>query len=396
MRNTMMIVGLVLFLPACAAKTQAPAPTPTTGTVMVTDSVKWNGDEDLAPLLVRPELNKLEMDAAERIEMRLGNTDFAERLGVVAEDSTAPWLVRINALRLLADRGALIELPSFVTALHASDERVRIAAVSGMREFMAVRPEAATEILGYALNDPSIRVQTAALQLIGDRDVQLLRGFYARTSNAQVRTITMDLIRAAEERGAPLVQKDGTGTLERTTSNGTVLLFRPTTYWKNWHAGVGNLIVALPKQKPVEIAAGVEAVGNVVPAFFSTDGNTLVYEVNREVHARNLVTGEDHKLADGIAPRFLPFTDDIIYMTEIKAKRISTPNSVGLKYDVMRIPVAGGTATSIGQVGASATNDTNGNYSPIRWAHISEEEGTFTLMGDTIDPFPLPSPFTSK
>lgn len=363
---------------------------------MVADSVQWDRDEDLAPVLVQPQLTPYVMEGAERVEMRLGAAEFAERLGIVAEDTTAPWLVRLNALRLLADRGDVSELPSFVTALKASDERVRIAAVAGMREYMMVRPEAATAILAFALKDPSPRVQSAALQMLGDRDVKLLRDFYARSTNKELRIITMDLIRAAQERGAALVEKDTAGTLERSTSNGTILTFRPTTHWKKWDAAVGTLTVTLPRKKPLVIASGVEAVGKVVPAFFSTDGNTLVYELNRAIHARDLVSGADRKLADGIAPRVLPFTEDIIYMAEIPGKRIETPNSVGFKYQIMRVAMAGGTPQPIGQIGASALNDQKGNYSAIRWARIREQEGTFTLTGDMIDPFQLPSPFAGK
>lgn len=392
-RNVWAFIGLACVLGGCAGKppTHEPAPLP-----MVADSVKWTADEDLAPVLVQPELTPYVMEGAERIEMRLGVNEFADRLGAVAEDSTAPWLVRLNALRLLADRGPLSELLAFVTALRAGDERVRIAAVAGMREYILLRPETAIEILALALKDPSARVQTTALQILGDRDVTMLRDFYTRSPNKELRTVTIDLIRAAEERGAPLLEKDTSGTLERTTSNGTTLTFRPTAHWKKWDAATGNLIVALPKGKPVTIASGIEEVGKVVPAFFSTDGQTLVYEINREVHARDLTSATDRKLADGIAPRILPFTDDIIYMTEIPGKRIETPNSVGLRYSVMRMPMAGGTATAIGQIGASALNNLKGNYSTIRWASIHEQEGSFILVGDMIDPFPLPSPFAGK
>lgn len=379
-----------LLSSACAGRqTRTEEPQP----MVIDGAVNWQGDEELAPVLIRQQIGNPEMEAAERVMMRLGATEYEERLGVVAEDSTAPWLVRMNALKLLAARGALAQLPSFGIALKASDERVRVAAAAHMREFMSIRPAAAIEVLRVALTDPSYRVQTAALQVLGDRDVASLRDFLPRAKNEDVRKITLDLIRAAEERGAPLVATDTLGTLERTSATGAKLTFRPTVRWPRWHAAVGDVFVALPGKKPVVVARGVEQVGNVVPAFFTTEGTTLVYEINREIHARDLTTGADRKLADGIAPRILPFTNDVIFFAEIRNKRSETPNSFGFKYDVLRVPVAGGTPAAVGQVGASALNDLKGNYSTVRWSRIEEQEGNFYLVGEMIDPFQLPSPF---
>ena len=387
--SRVLVLSVVLAFGACASNPRSDDPRRMT----VTGPVEWNDDVDLAPVLVQPQLNQAEMSAAEHVEARIGPLEFRERLGGIAEDTTAPWLVRLNALKLLAHRGATSELPVFVTALNARDERVRIAAVAAMREFMKIRPQSATAILAHALKDSSIHVQTTALQMLGDRDIRVLRDFLKRTQNREVRAIALDIVRAAEERGAPLEPKDSTGTLERTTANGAILTFRPTTRWPKWDAAVGEVSVTLPGKKPIVVAAGVEQVGNVVPAFFSSDGKTLVYELNREIHARDIETGADRKLAAGIAPRVLPFSDDVIYFTEAGTKRSKTPNSVSLKYDVMRMPVAGGTPVRIGQINARASNDLKGNYSNVRWSRVQEQEGSFTLVGEMLDPLPLPSPF---
>jgi hypothetical protein len=235
-------------------------------------------------------------------------------------------------------------------------------------------------------------VQTAALQVLADRDVGLLRDYLARTKNAELRTIAIDLIRAAEERGAPLVA-DANGIIERTTANGVKLTYRPTTRWPAWDASVGDLIVTPAGRKAVTVAKGVEVVGNVVPAFFTADGTTLVYEVNRTIHAHNLATGADVKLADGIAPRVLPFTSDVIYFVEARDKRMQTSDGFGTRYDAYRIPAAGGTAVAVGQFGASIRNNLKGAYSPTRWSRIEEEDGDFYLAGETITPLKLPNPF---
>jgi hypothetical protein len=385
----LVLIFFVFFMAGCAGNPKADAPAP----MVVTEPVQWSGDVDLAPVLVRPQLNQLELQASERVEMRIGALEFRERLGDIVEDTTAPWLVRLNAIKLLANRGATAELPVFASALRSRDERVRVGAVTAMREYMSILPSAATDILVYALKDPSPRVQTAALQMIGDRAVDTLRAFANRTKDREVRAIALDLIRAAEERGAPLAAKDSSGTLERVTSNGTTLTFHPTVRWQKWDAAVGQVSVALPGKKPVVIATGVEAVGNVVPAYFDSDGKNLVYELNREIHVRDLVSNADRKLADGIAPRMLPFTNDVIYFTEVRSKRSEMPNSFGMKYNVMRVPLAGGTPVSVGQVSARALNEVRGNYSNIRWSRVQEQEGSFFLVGDMIDPFPLPNPF---
>lgn len=378
-----------VFLTACGANApKAGEPQPSA----VTSPVIWKGDEYLAPILTQPQLNAVVLSNAERIEAQLGAGEFARRLGVVVEDSAAPWLVRLNALELLANSGVPSELPAFVTALRASDERIRIAAAAGLGEYLNVRPRAATEILIFALRDPSPRVQTAALQTLGDRDINALRDFLARTQNKDLRIIATDFIRAAEERGAALVP-DAAGNLERTTANGVEITYRPTARWPEWDASIGDLVVAVRDEKPVTIASGVEVVANVVPAFVTADGRTLVYEIEREIRTRDLATGADKKLADGIAPRILPFSNDVIFFREIRDRRTMTPNSVNMTFEVHRIPVAGGTAKTLGQIATVTMNNIKGNYVPLRWMHIEERAGIFVLVGDRMNPFQLPNPF---
>jgi hypothetical protein len=362
--------------------------------MVVTDSVKWSGDEEIAPILVRTQVDQAFWDAVERVDLRLGHETFVERVSAAAEDTANPWLVRVNALRVLAQRGATGELPVYTEAINDKDERIRLAAVTAMREFLTLREHVAVEILEAALHDSSPRVVSAALQMYGDRDPVPLRELVARNKDRDIQKIATDLIRAAEERGAPLARKDTLGTLERISAAGPSLTYRPTRRWPQWNASVGDVYVTAPKsKKAVLIASSVEVVNDVVPAFFTNDGVKLIYEQNRQVHARILATGKDTVIANGIAPRVLPFSNDVIYMTEVPAKRTETPNSVGLKYEVWKIPAAGGQATSIGQLNSIALNELNGNYATVRWSRIREQEGTFTLSGQMIDPFTLPSPF---
>lgn len=381
----------LLVLGACggsAGGERLPDPVP------VPDSVVWNGDPELAPVLRRGNLGALEMQAAERVEAYVGANEFTQRLGVIAEDTTAPWVVRVNALSLLADRGATAELPAFTAALRAPEERVRVAAVSGLRRYLLINPQTSVELLAIALRDPNPRVQARALEIISDRDVEVLRNYYATTRNAELRGVALDLIRTAEGRGAPLVAKDTAGNLERTTTNGAIISFRPTQRWPHWDSAVGELRVrSADSKQSVLVAANVEVVGGVVPAFMATDSADLVYEANREIRVRSLRTNADRKIADGIAPRILPFTNDVIFFREIRARRSETPNSTGYKYEVVRMPIAGGEPRVVGQIGATAQNNVKGHYSPVRWAHVREQEGRFYLVGETIEEFELPNPF---
>jgi len=380
-------LSLAVSLVACASSQSTPS---LNGPIVAPDSVVWAGDSILAPLLVKP-LTPEREKAAESAREALGHFDYLDRLADIAEDSTAPWLVRVNALRLMAPDEPTRQLPVFVELLNAPEEVIRLTVATSMKDIIARHPDAAIAILRRAAKDPSPRVQAAALEAIGERDVELLRDLSAHAADKSIRAVATDMLHAAEAHGAPLAQVDSAGTLERTTTDGTVLTFRPTERWPQWEAAVGELLVAPRGKAPVAVASGVEVVANVVPAFFTNEGKTLVYEANREIHARDLDTGADRKLADGIAPRVLPFSNDVIFVTEVRNKRSETPNGASMLFDVKRVPAAGGVVTTIGQMNANAANDVRGNYAAVRWARVSEEEGQFQLTGDNVLPFTLPS-----
>ena len=386
------MLSAALFVSACSAKQPVeqgpplPAPLP--------DSVVWNDDVELAPLLRRSNFGQREIEAAERVEIYLGPMTYLERLAAVADDSAAPNVIRINALKLLTHRVAVPTLLVFNNALDSPDERVRMEAVSSMKEFLPAAPTTAIAILAKALRDPNPRIQARALELLSDRDAKVLRDYLAYARNEELRGVARDLLMAAESRGAPLVPVDSAGTLERTTDKGVVITFRPTTRWPQWDAAVGELFVRSPGEKQaVRVASNVEVVGNVVPAFVPHDSLAVVYEVNREIHVHSLTTHTDRKLANGIAPRVLPFTSDVIFFREVDDRSLSTPQDIPYRYQVIRIPIVGGTETVIGEIKASARNDVKGNYSPVRWTRIREQNGKFYLVGDRIADFELPSPF---
>ncbi len=393
MMNRILLLAAALCVSACAARntpeqTAPPLPAP------LPDSVVWNEDVELAPLLRRSNFGQREIEGAERVELFLGPMTYLERLAAVADDSAAPNVVRINALKLLTHRVAVPTLLVFNNALDSPDERVRMEVVSSMKEFLPAAPTTAIAILAKALRDPNPRIQARALELLSDRDAKVLRDYLAYARNEELRGVARDLLMAAESRGAPLVPIDSAGTLERTTDKGVVITFRPTTRWPQWEAAVGELFVRSPGQKQaVRVATNVEVVGNVIPAFVPHDSLSVVYEVNREIRVHSLSTHTDRKLADGIAPRLLPFTSDVIFFREVKDRSIPTTQDIPYRYQVIRVPIVGGAEAVVGEVKASARNDVKGNYSPVRWTRIREMNGKFYLVGDRIADFELPSPF---
>jgi hypothetical protein len=385
-------VGLFTLLAACSTRqpqqsAQLPEPEP------VPDSVVWNADPELAPVLRYGYLTEAHGRTADSIGAQIGMKEYVKRLGLIAEDSANPWVVRANALKLLSNMRAVSELIAFGTALSAREERLRMTAVSAMRDYLIAAPATAMRILEMALDDPSPRVQARALEIIADRDVEVLRRYHARAQNAELRGVALDLIQAAEARGAPLTVKDSLGTLQRTLSSGIVIRFHPTQRWPQWDIAVGEVRVQMPGGQPIVVASNVEVVGNVIPAFMPPDSAVIVYEVNREIHVRSLRDNTDRKIADGIAPRILPFTNDVIFVRPRGGSRVTTPQGTGLRYEVVRSNLSGSASTVLGELDANAMNDLKGAASPVRWMRLHEVDGRFYLVGHTIKDFELPNPF---
>jgi hypothetical protein len=390
MKNIYLLAALILGS-ACSARQQEPTVPPPEP---LPDSVVWNVDPELAPLLRRSAFGAREIEASERVELYVGPEEFIRRLATVAEDTTAPPVVRINAMALLAHRTAVSELYAFGNALKSPHERVRMAAVTAMREFLPAAPTTVVAILDRALHDPNPRVQAHALEILSDREIDILRSYHARATNRELRGVALDLIQTAEERGAPLVANETTGVLERTTPGGFVITFRPTQRWPQWDAAVGDLYIRQPNtRQPVLVASGVEAVGDVVPAFIAADSAALVYEVNREIHVRSLRDNTDRKLASGIAPRILPFTNDVMFLSEVEDRSLDTPMDMPLRYQVIRTSLGGTQPAVVGELKTTAKNNVRGNYSPVRWLRIRELNGRFYLIGEGVTEFELPSPF---
>jgi hypothetical protein len=318
--------------------------------------------------------------------------DFDARLGAVASDSSAPPLIRSNAILLLADRRTAT-MDVYLDVLSATDDRVRAAGIVALRPFLN-RWGSASGLVRKALHDSSTLVQAKALEILGDTYIDDLRAYAKRTNDGDLRKIAEDLIRTAEERGAPLVP-DSAGTLQRTTLTGQQITFKMTREWAQWAVAEGELRVAQPGKPAVRISDSVEVVRNVVPAFVSADGKYLIYEASRSIHVRELESGKDRRVGDGIAPRLVPFTETFVYLQPLKVEKARQAGSI--RYSVVQVPFVDGPSKPIGELAAEVKQEVNGSASPARWMRVRENDGKFAIEGEMIERFPLPDPFgTSK
>jgi hypothetical protein len=390
-----------LLLSACAGRPSSAVKTLPSAEAPAGDPAAYFGDPELYRLLGHVTMDSAANAALAAYEYRVGTT-FLDRVGTVAEDSSASVAARSNALQLLANRVALRQFATVRAALHAKDPRVRAVALNTAYALRGERASAPRLWLQDALNDPVPEIQAKALQLLGYSDVDLLRKVVASPDHSQaVRDIALGLIRTAEERGYPLLPADSNGVLQRTSASGHTVRFEPSESWPEWGAAVGRVLLVAPDGGTTEVAPAVEVVANVIPLFFSPDGRFAVYEAGRHIRVRDLQTGAERDVGPGIAPRVRPITADFLFVREDTAARVVARDTIKATYAVMTAPfdaVAGSPAAqakSLGQVGAFLSHSLHGNYSPARWMRVEESGGAFFLTGEGMELFPLPDPFAA-
>lgn len=344
-------------------------------------------------------------------------SDFDARLARLVGDSATHPVVRANAVLLLGERRALRYLFEFWNALESPDVRVRAATAAALRGIIIADEREGLRLARRALRDPESSVQARALEALGDADVDLLRQYLASGPAPDLAKVAGDLIRAAEERGAPLARAAEsdhpaaggphlgakaadagdapTLLLSRTAASGARVEFRASRYWPQWDAAIGELTIAPPGAAPVVLSSEVEVVRRVVPAFFSVDGRFVVYEAARRIRVRDLTTGEERELGPGIAPRVIPFSDWFVFLREDPERREEGRDGAVLRYVVLRGAFTGGEVEEIGTLEASASMGEHGFYSPARWMRVRERDGVFTLEAESLGPFRLPDPFAA-
>jgi hypothetical protein len=319
-----------------------------------------------------------------------------DNLADISMDTLAPQAARVNALLQLGERHYVTDFRIYREAARAPDSILRSASMVAVGNVLPL-DEGAIDVLRRGLADASMLVQAKALQSLSDADPSLLRSYLARSPSLQLRSVAEDLLRVAEERGAPLADSAAlvaSGNVSRTSSAGHRVDFRASKHWPRWQAAVGELWVAAKGGEMKRVADKVEMVAGVVPAFFSKDGAFLIYEADRTIFIRNLATGATRTVGKGSAPRSVPFADTFIYVAEQADGRQESTDGTRIRYTVMMGSFANTEgARALGSLTATTRTSLFGAYSPVRWMRIRERFGTFNLEARSMEPYRLPDPF---
>jgi hypothetical protein len=348
-------------------------------------------EERLRTLLTTAEMRESDYAELSSLEERIGPNRFLRVLGELAADSAAAPEARAHALLELGDRGAVVELWAFPSALQATDSGVRSAALAALGQLLPLAESRVVSLLERGLRDPDPWVQAKALEGLALADPAILRRYLAGDPPAGLEAIARDLVAVAEQRGAPVPQA-ANGHRVRDHEYGRIE-FRPSRTWESWEAEVGELWVVTPGGAPVRLPGEVEVVAGVIPAFFSPDGSALVYESGRRVRVRDLQSGREREAGPGVAPRPLPFTNYFIFLAEREGERQVGPAETVLRYDVLWADFDDVRPVRIGSLTARARSEIRGHYSPVRWIRIREADGGFSLVAEGVESFPLPNPF---
>lgn len=328
-------------------------------------------------------------DARARLEQMGPEVDAV--LVTLARDPSARPVARANALILLADRGSPAAIPVLGQALLTEEvEMLRSAAVLGLQR-LAQRSDTAASLIRSAVSDPARTVRLNALQALEIREVETIRALLATESDPEVRTVAMQLVGVAEQRGARLAA-DRRGALRTTgVETDAQIVFRPTTADTLADLAIGDLRVELPNAPDIALGTAAEVVGGVVPAFFSLDRSQVVYEVDREIRVVDLASRQTRSIGPGIAPRVIPFSQQFVFLRERPELRREADGATELHYEVWRASFAGGEPERIGETAAIARMHDHANYSPVRWMVVGEARDGFALRGFNMAEFPLPA-----
>jgi hypothetical protein len=315
-------------------------------------------------------------------------------IGLV-EDQSLDENVRANSAVLLADRRAPGSMHLLRRTLAASgSDVVRAAAVRGLQRF-APDSAAARNALRAAVGDPSSLVRLTVLGRLEVEDAPLIRALLAREDDAQVRTIARQLLELMEARGARLV-RDARGDLRTSGREGAPqIVFHPA--WRDSLGGVevGALWVELPGNTSlVPLAQDVEVVDDVVPAFFDVERSVVAFEAGREIRIRELRSGETRTVGPGVAPRVIPFTNNIVYVRPIPDAVKPVGDDATVSYHVMRVSLLGGAPEVIGQLEARVRPTVHSGASPVRWMVVGDTpDRGFVLRAPGVETFVLPGPY---
>jgi hypothetical protein len=301
---------------------------------------------------------------------------------------------REDALLLLADRRSPSALPTLRTALQNANERLRSAAVIGLKQ-LAADSEPALELIRFAAEDPSRRVRLSAIQSLDIRDVETIRRVLERETDPGVREVAFQLVSLAEARGAALT-RDARGALRTATSvTEPQIVFRPSRMDSVARVSVGDLRIELPDGPDIPISSTAQVVANVVPAFFSPDRSLVVAEAEGEIRVYHIASRTVRSVGRGIAPRLIPFSNEFVFLREESSLLDPMTEVRTIDYSVFRSSFTMPAIERVGGLVAVAQSSLNGGASPVRWMVVAEAGEGFVLSGQNFAPFPLPRPVPS-
>jgi hypothetical protein len=327
-------------------------------------------------------------DARARLEEMGPEVDAV--LVTLARDARSRPVPRANALILLAERGSPAAIPVLGQVLLSEEiEMLRSAAVLGLQR-LAPQSDSAASLIRSAVGDPARTVRLNALLALDIREVETIRELLETERDAEVRTVAVQLVAVAESRGAPLAP-DRRGALRTVgMESDPQIVFRPSATQRSG-VSVGDLRVELPNAPDVPLTGSAEVVGGVVPAFFSHDRSSVVYEADRTIYVVDLATRETRNLGTGIAPRVVPFSQQFVFLRELPDLRREVEEATELHYEVHRASFDDGAAELIGSTSALARMRAFANYSAARWMVVAETPEGFALRGFGVAEFPLPA-----
>lgn len=311
----------------------------------------------------------------------------------LAADTTAPALSRANALLHLGERRVPV-FDVYGATVRADDPMVRGATLSAAGALLPVRRDSALAVLRVGLADEDERVRAKALQELGEQAPSVLREYLAGAPDPALATVARQLLRSAEEHGAPLEPGPG-GSLQRTALSGVTLRYRPVGRWPDIGVSVGALAAITAAGDSVQLADSVEVVGGVIPAAVSPDGRWIAFETHRRIRVRDLATGAERDVGTGLAPRQYPFTDSFLFFRAVPGSVTKRPTVTLTIYDVLKAPWAAGEPTEVAKVRAPNAGAVHGNASALRWLKLVDVEGRFFIVTDSVQQS-LPSPFSGS
>jgi hypothetical protein len=308
-------------------------------------------------------------------------------LGLALDTRQGP-LTRSNAVMLLADRGVEAAIPSLrIILLADEDDAVRAAAVSALYRFS--EDPGAQNALRAAVGDRARRVRLGALLGLDIHDTATLWTVLRHERDGEVRAIAAELTAMAEARGAALQEgPEGLATVE--IAGEPRLIFREREAPPAAGTRRGDLWVDLRRGEPRYLVGGMEAVLNVVPAFFSPDRVHVVLERGREIWVVPVEGGQPRHVSIGVAPRPVPFSDHFVFLRERPQDRLESALAWQLTYEVWQGSFSDPELVLLGHLEAHARLDRAGGASPVRWMRIRDVPEGFLLVGEGMRPFALP------